>query len=264
MSAGRPVNPLTGRAVIIALDHGIGTGVLPGLESPVQTLRAVLEGPPDGVLVGPHFARRFAEELRQAGVPVWITLDFYGTSTVPGWNETLELYAPIATPSLARELGGVGVKAVLVFGRRQPEAYVDNLRTVAAFAEQALQARVPLMVEAVLWGARIPEDRRDDPDLLLPACRVAFELGADLIKVPMPRRDLHEIVAAVPVPIMILGGAGAGGTTFLNEVAQAMAAGARGVVCGRAVWQSASPASMVRALRAIVHEGRSVEEASKL
>jgi class I fructose-bisphosphate aldolase len=47
---------------------------------------------------------------------------------------------------------------------------------------------------------------------------------------------------------------------FLQDVKNVMDAGARGVVVGRNVFQSKNPGGMIRAIMAIVHEGREPEE----
>ena len=255
------LNPRTGRAVIVAMDHGIGSGAVRGLEAPGRVLDEVLLGRPDGVLLGLNLARHLLPRLRGAGVPFWVTLDAYSTSTVPGEHGDLTLHTAIATPSAARDLGARGVKALLVFGHSDHRQYLDNVRSVALLAEDAHRAGLPIMVEAVLWGRHIPEARRDHPDSIQHACRMAFELGADLVKTTRPKRGLEEVVASTPVPVLILGGDRSGDEAgFLRDVATAMAGGARGVVCGRAIWQNPAPAEIVRALTAVVHDQRPVAE----
>jgi DhnA family fructose-bisphosphate aldolase class Ia len=255
------LNPRTGCGVIVAMDHGISGGAVRGLEAPARVLDEVLGGRPDGVLLGPNLARHLLPRLRDADVPLWLTLDAYSTSTVPGEDGDLTLYAPIAAPAVARDLGARGVKALLVFGQNDHRDYVDNVRAVSLLAEQAHRAGLPMMVEAVLWGRRIPDDRRDHPASVQHACRIAFELGADLVKTTMPKDGLREVVASTPVPVLILGGdRGGDDAAFLRDVAGAIANGARGVVCGRSIWQNPAPARMVRALTAIVHDRRPVAD----
>jgi DhnA family fructose-bisphosphate aldolase class Ia len=45
-------------------------------------------------------------------------------------------------------------------------------------------------------------------------------------------------------------------------VADTIAEGGCGVVFGRNIWQSPNPAAMVRALRAVIHEGATGREAA--
>jgi DhnA family fructose-bisphosphate aldolase class Ia len=46
----------------------------------------------------------------------------------------------------------------------------------------------------------------------------------------------------------------------LNVVAEAVQAGAAGVVFGRNIWQAPNPAGMVCALKRIIHEGATVSD----
>ncbi len=249
-----------GRAVIVAMDHGIGGGAVPGLERPMSTLRTVLDGKPDGVLLSPGLAQHGAAALSEYRVALWVTLDHYGTSTIPGGDDGLELHTVIASPARARDLGAAGVKTLLVFGYGDPAAYLANLRAAGTLIEDAHRLGLPVMVEAVLWGSRVPADRRDDWVLVANACRIASELGADVIKTTMPREHLKDIAEALPVPVLILGGPHRHDRgPFLDRVTRAIAEGARGIVAGRMVWQSADPADMVRGLRAAVHGGRPAE-----
>ncbi|MFT4296136.1 MAG: hypothetical protein QM582_12070, partial [Micropruina sp.] len=50
----------------------------------------------------------------------------------------------------------------------------------------------------------------------------------------------------------------------LNQAAAVMDAGAAGMTTGRNIWGAEDPAKMVRALKAIVHEGATVDAAAKL
>jgi len=71
----------------------------------------------------------------------------------------------------------------------------------------------------------------------------------------------ERVVAACPVPIIM-----AGGKKLPEEAALAMArravdAGAAGVDMGRNIFQSDAPLAMLQAVRQLVHEGASVDEA---
>jgi hypothetical protein len=59
-------------------------GAVDGFEAPGQIIDTVLEADPDGVLVGPHFARHFAERFATASTDVLVTADFVSFSTHPG------------------------------------------------------------------------------------------------------------------------------------------------------------------------------------
>jgi DhnA family fructose-bisphosphate aldolase class Ia len=243
-----------GHAVIVAMDHGLAGGVVNGLKVPLRTLDAVLRGKPDGVLVSPGLARDAGERIRLNGV----SLDYYGTSTIPGTVGADEIHTVVTTPAMARDLGAAGLKAILVFGYERPDLYAANVRAIGTLVDQARQVGLPLMVEAVLWGNKIPEGRRDDVELIAHACRIAFELGADLIKTTLPARGLRSIADALPIPILILGGTPEHEPdAFVRRAEEAVRDGARGVVVGRAVWQAHDPAAVVADLRKVVHRAPS-------
>ena len=66
-------------------------------------------------------------------------------------------------------------------------------------------------------------------------------------------------------PVLIAGGPRLpDDTAVLQMVADSIAAGGKGVVFGRNVWQHRDPAAMVRALRAVIHDGASGREAAEL
>jgi fructose-bisphosphate aldolase, class I len=69
------------------------------------------------------------------------------------------------------------------------------------------------------------------------------------------------VVESATVPLLVLGGERMGDDRSVLELVHgATTAGAAGIVMGRNIWQSSDPARMVRALRAIIHDGASVAD----
>ncbi|MDD4332333.1 MAG: fructose-bisphosphate aldolase, partial [Methanosarcinaceae archaeon] len=67
------------------------------------------------------------------------------------------------------------------------------------------------------------------------------------------------------VPVIIAGGPKSeSDLDFLEMIAGAMEAGARGVAIGRNVFQHKTPVKLTRAITEIVHEGKSVADALKM
>ena len=254
------LNVKSGNANIVAMDHAMGSFVFPEFKNPGLTLEKVLEGGPDCVLVSPmlidHFRNLFADYPE---VKTIATLDAVVIPEVSGPVPVFDIDAAIS-------LGADAVKSLLIFGQADPMDYLENMRYVARLAEEARARRVPFMVEAVLWGPEIPEDKKRDPELINRACRIAFELGADLIKTEYTGdvASFKDITANYPIPITVLGGSKTGLEDLFKRVKDAMNAGARGVVIGRNVFQQDSPAKLVRALNGIVNEGASVNKALEL
>jgi DhnA family fructose-bisphosphate aldolase class Ia len=242
------------------MDHGLASLVFEEFKNPRATLAKVLEGGPDGVLISPMLISQFADLFNQyPTVRAIATLD---AVILP------ELCGPIQVFDLdfAVRMGAKAVKSLLVFGQSDPMAYLENVRRVGNLAQQARDRNIPFIVECVLWGPKIPQEKRNDPELTNLACRVAFELGAYLIKTEYTgdEKSFRDITANYPIPILVLGGSKTGLKVLFQRIKGAMNAGARGVVIGRNVFQQESPAKLVRALNCLVNDNGSIKEALKI
>ncbi|WP_342028346.1 class I fructose-bisphosphate aldolase [Halogranum amylolyticum] len=263
MTTNRLLDTPSGNAVVVALDHGLSLGAPEGFENPRETMDKVLRGKPDAVLVGPHFARHYQERLQEADVDVILTADVVTFSTSPGRDHGEDLWTPAFDAEFLQELDPVGVKTVLVFGRDDNETFRRNIEYISQLAEQLRDTGIPLVVEPVMWGERIPDQLETDTDYVADAMRMGWEFGADILKAPYTGsvESFEPLVENSPVPVMILGGPATGTTrAMLESVEGAMDAGARGLMIGRTIWKSEDPARTVSALMEIVHEGASVEE----
>lgn len=79
------------------------------------------------------------------------------------------------------------------------------------------------------------------------------------------RPEFAKVVEGVPAIVVAAGGPKADNPLdVLRQAASVVAAGGYGVTSGRNVWGAADPGKMVRALRAVVHEGEHPETAAKL
>lgn len=87
-------------------------------------------------------------------------------------------------------------------------------------------------------------------------CRIAVEIGADIIKTMSPPdvSDMSELAAACPVPLVALGGPKMGSEDDIVDLARnVVKEGASGIAFGRNVWGSADPKAVILRLREAVH-----------
>ena len=96
------------------------------------------------------------------------------------------------------------------------------------------------------------------------SCRIAAELGARIVKTYYCEGFQRIVQACRDVPVIIAGGKKIGERQALEMAFNAIKAGARGVDMGRNIFQSENPIGMIKAVRAIVHEGVSVNKAFKI
>jgi DhnA family fructose-bisphosphate aldolase class Ia len=129
---------------------------------------------------------------------------------------------------------------------------------------------MPLMIEPLVFrensqaGGYMVDG---DLEKILPLVRQACELGADIIKAD-PTDDVgvyHQVIEiAGRIPVLVRGGGKAPDAEILERTEALIGQGAAGIVYGRNIIQHADPAGMTRALMAIVHEGATALEASRL
>lgn len=256
----------SGNALIVAMDHGLVGGAYEGFKNPETTLDKILEGDPDGVMINPSFLHRFQEKLMaRPNLKKVVSADIINFSTIPGKDDGLEIQDQLSNVNEIVRMGADAIKTLLVFGREDPVVFANNIKYVARVAEETRRFGIPFIVEPTLWGKKIED--KTNPELIEHAIRIAFELGADVIKAPYTgdEETFAPIVRNSPVPILILGGPKVETTAEVFEMVRgAMNVGARGVIFGRNIWQHEKPSGMIKAIKMIVHEGSSVESALKV
>jgi len=92
---------------------------------------------------------------------------------------------------------------------------------------------------------------------------MAAELGASIVKTYFCE-DFEKVVETCPVPIVIAGGKKLPEKEALQMAHDAIASGAIGVDMGRNIFQSESPVAMIQAVRGVVHDNMTPDEAFDL
>jgi class I fructose-bisphosphate aldolase len=134
------------------------------------------------------------------------------------------------------------------------------LELLGRVLEQARSAALEALVEPLMWReGRVARDT----DSIVFAAVVAHDMGAPVIKVPVPavaagperQRAVARVVASVGVPVLFLGGplGDAGRPRVLDEVRDVMEGGGSGMAIGRAVYQDPDPAEMAGLVAELVH-----------
>jgi DhnA family fructose-bisphosphate aldolase class Ia len=169
---------------------------------------------------------------------------------------------------LALRLDAACVVVNLLSLPARPNLYRECVANVTALRAACDAVAMPLMVEPLAMkpgadGYAV----NGDADTVVTLVRQAVELGADVIKAD-PTDDLGEygrvIEAAGRIPLLVRGGGRAPAEEIVRRTEDVMRHGAAGIVYGRNVIQHEKPAAMVRALMAIIHDGRPADEALEL
>ncbi len=234
-----------GRALIVALDHGLIDGPIEGLESPARTIRKIVEGGADAVLTSYGVARRFPQELADVG----LILRADGGSTSLG---TLE--GPSAICFSVEEALRLGADALALSAFPGSENEAESLHNLAVLAGEAHGWGLPLLAEMVPGGFDSGPEHRT-PEAIALSARVGAELGGDFIKAPYAD-GYDEVTENCYVPVVILGGSKRGDEgAILTDIEAALQAGAAGVAIGRNIFQAEDPIAMTAAVAKLIHEG---------
>ena len=247
-----------GRALIVAMDHARTQGYSAGLEDPGKVIEAAIDAGADGIMTSFGIIKRYRNQLI-GRIPTMMRMDGGPSLFREDWLANTE-WSLLHTMEEAQLLG-VDAAVVMLFMGIPVE--MRTMQIVAEMANASLRNHIPVMVEALpAPSERVPDAKA--PRAMAAACRLAFEHGADYVKTYYTGSvdGFKEVIANTPVPVLV-----AGGTKMdteletLQVVSECMQAGAKGVVFGRNIWQNPNPAAMVRALKLIVHNDASAEEA---
>ena len=240
----RILKPEDGRTVMLAVDHGYFLGPTSGLEEPAKTIVPLLP---------------YADSLM-------LTRGVLRQSVPPKSDIPIVLRVSGGT-SILRELSNEGLTAAFEDALRLNAAAVTLSVFVGADGERETLLNLGKLVDEgerygvpVLAVTAVGKDMVRDVRYLGLACRICAELGAHFVKTYYCD-GFEEIVRATPVPVVIAGGKKIPELDALKLAFNAIQAGAAGVDMGRNIFQSDSPVGMIRAVKAIVHGGATVEDA---
>ena len=254
---GRLFNQRSGRALIVAYSHGVLTGPRPGMGT-MEDMRRVTQSVvlADGLMVTPGMLSRLEDAFVGRDRPSLVVhLDYQSFS-----RDVLP-YREGATVGLAQieDVLAAGADAVMTYlyvGYEDPEREKMEIERNARVARACEKWGVALMIEPRSARERTEAEHKTDAQLLALYCRIAAEIGADLVKCIYPGgvEPLRAVVRGCPVPLLVAGGAKADKSENAYRQAQsAMEAGAAGLVFGRNVYETGDPGAELARYRAIVH-----------
>jgi putative autoinducer-2 (AI-2) aldolase len=243
----RIIKPKTGKTVMLAVDHGYFQGPTTGLKNFKKTLTP-LAPHADCLFITRGMLRTSIDPKTDTSVCLRVS----GGTSILG-----ELSNENITTSLedALRVNASGVGMSIFVGSSNEDRTISNLGRLVNEAE-----RYGMPVLAVTAVGR--EMARDARYLGL-ACRIAAEIGAHIVKTYYCE-DFHKIVEACPVPIVMAGGKKIPEREALEMTFNAIKEGASGVDMGRNIFQSDNPVGMIKATKAVVHKGASIDEAYEI
>lgn len=245
---GRLFNPESGRSVILPLDHGVGEGMMPGLEAVGRLMGMVHGRDIQGVVLNKGPARAHLESL-PLGTALVVQLSGGTKHALPPYGR-----AVVCSVGEALRLGADAVSIQINIGNDQEERMLADF---GAMADEAHMAGLPVVAVIAPRGGQIVNEL--DPSLVSHCIRLGSELGADLTGVPYggDPESFAEAVEASDAPVLVTGGPGRGDPArFLQAMDEAIRCGAAGLCVGRNIFQAPDPDLILDQVIELVHAPR--------
>lgn len=246
---------INGKMLCVPMDHGVSSGPIKGVDRIYETMRKVEEGGATAIIVHKGIIKNLGKPLN-----IGMIMHISGStslSTKPNWK------VQVGTVEEAIRLGADAVSVHVNLGNADEQ---DMLMKLGLVADECDAWGIPFIAMMYPRGENIQDPK--NPETIAHVARVGAELGADIVKVPMPSAnpdDIRVIVRGCPAPVVAAGGPKMDSDRKVLELAAAVVeAGGIGVTFGRNIFQHRNPEKITRALRAIIIEGKSVEEALSL
>ncbi len=242
----RIFNPVSGRTVMLAFDHGYIMGPTSGLERMDLTIVPLIHYA-DCIMCTRGALRTLVPPT--AGKPVSLRYSA-GSTVLTELNDECLMDIEEAVRLNASLL------AVMVAVGDKFEAV--TIRNLTRAVDMGTRYGIPTLgVTAV--GKEMTRDAR----YLSMASRVCAENGAHVVKTYFCE-NFERVTATCPVPIVLAGGKKLPELEALAMAYQAVDQGASGVDMGRNIFQAGDPIAMIQAVRAVVHENEKPDKAFDL
>jgi putative autoinducer-2 (AI-2) aldolase len=234
-----------GHTVMLAVDHGYFMGPTTGLENIGETVNPLL-GYADTLMLTRGALRNYISP--ENDIPIVLRVSG-GTSII---GKELLHEGIVASMEEAIRLNVSGVAFSIMVGA---DFERDTLLGLTKVIDEAERYGIPVLAVTAV-GKEMAKDVR----YLSLASRMAAELGARIVKTYYCE-GFEKVVDTCPVPVVIAGGKKTSEKDALTMAYDAIQAGAAGVDMGRNIFQSSNPVAMIKAVRAVVHEKATPDEA---
>lgn len=249
----RMINPKSNRMFCLPMDHGMQVGPLDGIRDPGSLLDMAVNAGVDAVIINPGTLVRFYERFK-GGPAVILRVDQstnWRHETKTGYPDTH--IRQVATVEEAVQMGAEAVITYLFTCNNRPEEETKSFEINGHVATKCRKWGLVHVIEAMATKGGFVN--ADDPEVVAMNCRIAGELGADIIKTDWcaPER-FRDIAAQSLAPVAVAGGPV---MPSLDETAAfartAIEAGAAGLIFGRNVFLQDDIGAAMKKLGQIIH-----------
>jgi len=241
----RIIKPKSGRCVMLAVDHGYFQGPTTGLSNLGRTVEPLLPYA-DALMITRGAIRNWIDPA--VDIPIILR--------VSGGQSVLKELSNETITTCMEDAIRINATAITCSVYVGGEFEKETIRNLSKLVDDGEKYGIPVLAVTAV-GKEMVRDAR----YLALASRICVEIGAHIVKTYYTE-DFGKVVEACRnVPVVIAGGKKLPEMDALKMAFDAISEGAVGVDMGRNIFQSDNPTGMIRAVRAIVHENKTVDEA---
>lgn len=244
----RIFHPVSGKTVMLAVDHGYFLGPTAGLER-IDLNIVPLIPYADTLMITRGALRTMIPPDTQKSIVLRVT----GGSSILKELSNEDLAVDIED-AIRLNVCAMAVQ-VYIGSEYERETIINMTRMV----DLGLRYGIPTLAVTA-----VGKDMARDAKYFRLATRICAELGAQYVKTYYISEGFDTVTSTCPVPIVIAGGKKLPEIDALTMAYRAVQEGAAGVDMGRNIFQSAAPIAMLKAVRAVVHDNETPEKAFEL
>ena len=235
----------SGRAVMLAIDHGYFLGPTTGLERVDLNIVPLLPWA-DALML--------TRGILRTSIPSTFT-----RGTVLRCSGGPSILKELSDEEIAVDIEdairlGVAAMAIQVFIGGEFET--RSVHNMTRLVDLGNRYGIP-----VLGVTAVGKNLTRDAEYLRLAVRICAEMGAHFVKTYYCEPGFETVTGSCPVPVVMAGGKKTPELEALTMAHRAIQEGAAGVDMGRNIFQAAAPTAMIQAVRKVVHERATPHEA---
>jgi len=245
-----------GRGLWVPMDHGISGYPEKGLDNMDELIDSCIVAGADAIVLQKGILSHQLPRTKWENFVMHVSV-----STVHGGKRSgTKVIVGNAQEALKR--GASAISCQINLGDDQEYKMIES---AGALTSSALEYDIPVLGMVYPRGPNLNLSEDDATNGVAHAARVAWELGCHVAKVPWTgnAESFSKVCSAVPIPVLIAGGAE--DKPFLHTlkiVEEAISVGGAGVCMGRQIFSATDSVARIKALRAVIHEGASANEAA--
>ena len=258
-----------GKCLDVAIDHGVCNepSFLNGLEDMAGVVKQLVDADPDAIQMNYGQSDLLQNIPGKTKPALVMRIDLGNPYNAEAHRVMWALMQNENDPILAAlQMDAACVVVNLFMLPTEPDLFRQCVVNISKVRNDCEKYGMPLMIEPLVMQ---PNSGRGgymvDGDLqkIVTLVRMAREMGADIIKADPTANteDFHKVVEAARCPVLVRGGGKEDLHNVFSKAHAILQQGAMGMVYGRNIYQHDNPKLVVKAFKAMIHDGASVDTA---